>query len=164
MDKGTPERLIVGVQIEMQTRNKEKLPTAKVSVVRRGQDGKITAAENFRLVPRGSDLAEMLKDLGSSFANRVNGLAPGTVVVRRAEQPPRATKQEGPKRRLLAEGALVYAASTSGAAVVISSGSDLAKRSRTNKVAMDAAAESLVPEGDEEYIEAAAVAVLLLAR
>ena len=85
-----------------------------MSVVTRSQAGEILLKEAFELVPRGDSLAGMLGDLGMAFANRVRGLNPDAVVVRRAEQPVKPSNTEGPKQRLLAEGALVHAAASVG--------------------------------------------------
>lgn len=150
---------ILGVLVAMKKVKGTRLPTARVSVVTSNHDGEIRLEEAFELVPRGDSLAEMLGDLGAAFANRVEGLKPDTVVVRRAEQPPRPSKKEGPKRRLLAEGALVYAATSVGARVVLLTGHSLAQKSGTTKPRMDEAAASLAPGMYKESV-AAAMSVL----
>ena len=130
-------------------------PTARVSVVTKNQDDQLLVDETFELVPRGDSLADRLGDLGAVFANRVKGLNPDAVVVRRAEQTARPSNTDGPKERLLAEGALVYAAASVGVSVELLSGRDLAQKSGTDKQAMDDAAESLAPEMYRESVAAA---------
>ena len=134
---------VLGVFVVMKTVRGIRRPTARVSVVTRSQDDQMVVEETFELVPRGDTLADRLGDLGAAFANRVDGLNPDAVVVRRAEQTARPSKKEGPKQRLLAEGALVYAAASVGARVVLLTGQSLAQKSGTTKREMDAAAESL---------------------
>ena len=126
-----------------------------MSVVTRSQAGEILLKEAFELVPRGDSLAGMLGDLGMAFANRVRGLNPDAVVVRRAEQPVKPSNTEGPKQRLLAEGALVHAAASVGIRVVLLSGRDLAQKSGTTKQAMDDAAESWASGMYKESVAAA---------
>lgn len=154
-----PTRVALGVLVVMKRTRKSSQPTARVSVVAKEEHGEVRVLENFELVPRGSTLAAMLADLGAVFANRVTGLAPDTVVVRRADWPRRPSNNEGPKRRLLAEGALVHAAASKGASVVLLPGRDLAQQAGTTKDAMDAATESLAPSGYREAISAAVSAL-----
>lgn len=146
---------VLGVFVVMKTVKGIRRPTARVSVVTKSQDDQFLVDETFELVPRGDSLADRLGDLGAVFANRVKGLNPDAVVVRRAEQTARPSKKEGPKQRLLAEGALVYAAASVGVRVELLSGRDLAQKSGTDKKAMDDAAESLEPGMYKESVAAA---------
>lgn len=151
--------LVLGVLVAMKKVRGIRRPTARVSVVTRSQDGELLVENTFELVPRGDTNADVLADLGSVFANRVRGLNPDTVVVRRAEQTVQLSRREGPKQRLLAEGALVYAAASVDARVVLLSGQGLAQKSGTTKQSMDDAAAALAPGKYKESV-AAAMAVL----
>ena len=109
-------------------------------------------------------LAEQVKDLGDNLANSVRRFRPQMVIVRRAEQPPRPARYEGPKWRMFAEGAIAYSAASAGANVVLSTGSALAKEAKVNMKDMDAAVANLIPRGEEVFKEAASVAVWALSQ
>ena len=146
---------VLGVFVVMKKPKGIRRPTAMVSVVTKNQDDQFLVDETFELVSRGDSLADNLGDLGAVFANRVKGLKPDAVVIRRAEQTARPSKKEGPKQRLLAEGALVYAAASVGVGVELLSGRELAQKSGTDKQAMDDAAEALEPGTFRESVAAA---------
>ena len=137
-----------------------RCPTVAVAVLS-GSRSQPTLVEEFALVPQGTELSEKVTDLGLAFANRIEGLKPEVVVVRRADRPSRASNTEGPRERLLAEGALAFAASAAGATVVLLSGRDLAARCGHTKATLDEAGEAVADAGPKECV-AAGLSVLAL--
>lgn len=146
---------VLGVRVAIKRIKGTRIPVARVSEVTKGQDDEILIGSTFEHVPRGDSTAEIVGDLGMVFASRVGGLNPDVVVVRRAERTQGLSRREGPKLRLLAEGAVVHAAASVGVRVVLLSGQELAQKAGTNKQAMDDAAESLAPEKYKESVAAA---------
>jgi hypothetical protein len=70
----------------------------------------ISVAETFEVPTSDDDRAVQLMDLAEAVSGRIRTLHPDLVVVRRADQPPRASNAEGPRVRLLATGAVTAAA------------------------------------------------------
>ena len=100
--------------------------------------------DHFELTSQDTDLATLLADLGSSVKTRVRSLEPvDRAVVRRADLPPRPTNAEGPRLRLLAEGAVISAVRSLVGDVRVGSGRDLGAWTGTSKDAVDAEGEHL---------------------
>jgi len=78
----------------------------------------------FEVAATGADLAEQLKELSHAITGRIESLAPDIVVVRRADRPPRASNQEGPRLRLMFEGAITAAARSLTQRTTIRAGKD----------------------------------------
>ncbi|GJM37901.1 MAG: hypothetical protein DHS20C19_12680 [Acidimicrobiales bacterium] len=150
--------MVVGAWVVMKKVRGDRYPTVAVAVLT-GARNAPTLIEEFALVPQGEDLSARVTDLGSAFSNRVEGLNADVVVVRRADRPQRPSNTEGPRERLLAEGALAYAAASSGADVVLLCGRDLASQAGTSKASLDEEAEAMFGSGPKESV-AAALAVL----
>ncbi len=107
-----------------------------------------------------------LHDAAEAVRSRLDGLAVERVVVRRADRPPRASHAEGPKLRLLMEGAITSAAQSAVIDTRLGNGKDVGGWYGSNKAGVDAAAASLLGSHGlrETYVEAtaAALAALLL--
>lgn len=90
------------------------------------------------------ELPVQLHDGAEALRSRLEGLVVDRVVVRRADRPPRATNAEGPKLRLLMEGALTAAARSVVVDTRIGTGKDTGTWYGSNKAAVDAAADRLL--------------------
>ena len=158
LDDNTRMAKVIGVRVRMKKIHGNSCPTAEVAVLT-GTRKTADVVEEFVLAPQGADLAARIGDLGSAFANRVNGLNPDIVVVRRADRPAHSSNREGPRERLIAEGALVHAAVSCGKMVLLLSGRDLAARTKISKDSLDAEGAAL---GGGKYYESVAAALAVL--
>jgi hypothetical protein len=131
-------------------------PAARV-VVLDGAWGSATEIQRFDLTSSTDDLATILHDLGSGLRSHLSGLGADRVVIRRADLPAVASKREGPRVRLLAEGALAGAARDEINDVLVLPGKDLGGRTPAgSKAGLDAEAALLV---QASHVEAAAAAL-----
>ena len=147
----------MGIAVQMTAKGR---PTARVVVVEGNWAGP-TLFDSFDLTSTDDDLPTLLATLGAGLRARVKGLSPDQVVLRRADLPAVASKKEGPRVRLLAEGALAACARDEVSAVVLLTGKDLAARSpAASKADMDAHAEKVLPG---ENVEASSAALVGLA-
>lgn len=71
---------------------------------------KMTVEDSFEVKGDQPDAAVQLGDAAKAVGGRVSSLRPDVVVVRRADRPARASNQEGPRLRLLIEGAITASA------------------------------------------------------
>ena len=112
--------------------------------------------EVFDLTSTNDGVPDQLRDLATGLRSRLVGLKPDRVVVRRADIPPKPSKHEGPRLRLLAEGALTAAARDEVGDVLIGTGKELAARVPMKKAALEAHAEAALSGAP---VEAAAAAL-----
>ena len=118
-----------------------------------------TVADTFELTTSESMPAAQAHDLGSNLRNRLHGLAPNRVLIRRADYYPIARNQEAPRLRLIAEGALAGAAKELIADTILVVGKDAAARTPLTKDELDERADAL-STGAETQAVAAALAAL----
>ena len=106
-------------------------------------------------------VAEQLHDQAEAIRSRLRGLNVDRVVVRRADLPPRASNREGPRRRLLAEGAIVSAARSVVTETHLGTGKDTGEWYGSNKAGVDGAAEQLLTVNNlpPRFIEATGAAL-----
>jgi hypothetical protein len=113
------------------------------------------------------DLATQLHDMAEAVRSRLTGLNVDRVVVRRADRPPRASNTEGPRLRLLMEGAVTSAARSVVVDTRIGTGRDTGAWFGSNKSGVDTVSAQLLSGSGEDanYLEAvsAALAALRLA-
>jgi hypothetical protein len=107
---------------------KKGRPTASAVVLDGSWDSPNLVA-TFDLTSSQDDVATQLHDLASGLRSRVVGLKPNRVVIRRADYSRFASNAEGPRLRLLAEGALAAAARGEVSDVLVMPARDLAARS-----------------------------------
>jgi hypothetical protein len=93
------------------------------------------------------DLPVQLHDAAEALRSRLGGVAVDRVVVRRADRPPKATNAEGPKLRLLLEGALTSAARSVVIDTRIGTGKDTGSWFGSTKAGVDAEADKLLKAG-----------------
>lgn len=135
---------------------KKGRPAARV-VVLDGAWGSATEHERFELTSNRQDIGTILHDLASGLKSRLSPLKADRVVVRRADMARVPSNRDGPRLRLLAEGALAAAARSEVTDVVVLAGKDLAQRSlAASKNDLDAEAATQVPGSP---VEAAAAAL-----
>lgn len=147
----------IGVCVRLTTK---KRPTANV-VVLEGTYVAPAVVETFELTSREGPVPIQLADLHNNLRSRLSGLKPDRVLVRRADHPFKPSNQEGPRLRLLAEGALVSAACAESDDVTLANGKDLATRAGAkDKATLDAAGAALA-SGHEANACAAALAGLI---
>jgi len=85
-----------------------------------------------------------LFDLSEAAGSRLSALEPDRVAVCRADFPPRSSRTDGPKLRLLAEGAITAAAYAVVPNTYLGTGHDVGMWDGRGKEALMAAARSLV--------------------
>jgi hypothetical protein len=142
----------VGVCVRIPSKGR---PAAQV-VVLDGAWGSAKEQEHFELTSNKDDLATVLHELASALRSHLTGLDADRVVIRRADLQV-ASRKEGPRIRLLAEGALAGAARAEVTDVLMLTGKDLAARSPSkSKDDLDAEAAAQVPRSP---VEAAAAAL-----
>jgi hypothetical protein len=141
----------VGVCVHFPSKGR---PAAQV-VVLDGTWGAVTEASSFELTSNKHDLATILHELEGGLRSQLSGLKADRVAIRRADLQ-RASMKEGPKVRLLAEGALAAAARAEVTDVLLLNGKELADRSpASSKGDLDAEAESQLPDHPTEAAAAA---------
>ena len=130
-------------------------PSAAV-VVLEGSFGDPYVVEIFHLTTTGNDTAQQAHDMATNLRNRLRGLQVDRVIVRKADRPPRPSNKEGPRLRLIIEGALIGAAKDEVDHSEIINGRDAAGRTGLSKNDLDAAGREL--SGEESQAAAAALA------
>src|SRR5947209_2123438 len=111
------------------------------------------------------ELPVQLHDAAEALRSRLDGLAVDRVVIRRADRPPHASNAEGPRLRLLMEGALTSAARSIVVDTRIGTGKDAGAWYGSNKAGVDQAAGKLVGAHGLKgrYVEATSAALAALA-
>src|SRR4051794_18948522 len=96
---------VLGIAVGLEKKGR---PTAHCTLI----EGSVTTpvlVEAFALTSTNDGLPEVLADLASGLRSRLSGIRPDRVVIRRADVSQHPSKKEGPRIRLLAEGALAAA-------------------------------------------------------
>jgi len=111
------------------------------------------------------ELALQLHDTAEAVRSRLQGLAVDRAIIRRADRPPRASNTEGPRLRLLMEGAVISASRSVVVDTRVGAGKETGVWFGSNKSAVDAAAaQLLVKQGlAQTYIEATSAGLAALA-
>lgn len=120
----------------------------------------ITVVESFEVPLENRALAAQLGDAAKVVKGRVRSLSPDAVVVRRADRPTRPSNHEGPRKRLLIEGAIAAAAYSESVHTTLLTGKECGQAHGSDKATVDAEAASLVTK---KYQDAAAAALARLA-
>jgi hypothetical protein len=106
------------------------------------------------------DIATQLHDTSNAVGSRLQGLAVDRVVVRRADHGPSSNK-EGPRLRLLTEGAILTAARAVMVDTQLGTGRDLGSWHGTDKAGVDAAGAALAASSGVPKAFAGATAAAL---
>ena len=151
---------VAGLAVDVPAPNR---PATRVVVIDSSDPSRVMASDTFS----GDDveLAIQLHDAAEAVRSRLQGLQVDRVVVRRADRPPRASNLEGPRLRLLTEGAVTAAARSVIVHTTIGTGKDTGAWHGTNKSTVDAAAAAILTAAglSDAYLEAAAAALAGLA-
>lgn len=115
---------VVGVCVNLPSKRR---PTARV-ITFDGDWREPTEVQRLELTSTKGDLATVLLDLAKGLRSHLSGVRPDRVIIRRADVG-RPSKADGPKIRLLAEGALAAAAREEVDNVFVLTGKELADRS-----------------------------------
>ena len=116
--------------------------------------------EEFEVTTGETHVVAQISDLASGLGNRLKGIEPDRVLIRRADQRPKPSNTEGPRVRLLVEGALAAEALRTTTDVELLVGKDVAARTEYRKAELDARSSELV--SDPLYLEAASAAIAAL--
>lgn len=119
-----------------------------------------TLVDTFVLNSSSPTVAERAYDLATALATHLQGSNIDTVVIRRAEKPPKATNTDGPRERLIVEGALVAFARHKVPDTRLERGKSLAQSRGLTKGALDALGAAVSP--DDHHVAAAAAAIAAL--
>jgi|SRR5665213_1119929 len=118
-------------------------PRTQLVVLDNGS-GSPTVVTSETFPSRNTDIATQLHDAAETVRSRLNGLSVARVVVRRADRPPRATNEEGPRIRLLTEGAIASAARSVVVETHIGNGKDTGGWFGSTKAGVDQASTILL--------------------
>ena len=147
-----------GVFVEMTAKG----PRVYVAVLK-GSRSDASTIELFILTTPESTLVGQLADLATTLANRLDGLRPEALLIRRADYSKQASNKEGPKARLIIEGALAAAAKSILQNIHLCTGKEVAALGGAGftKDSIDAHVEQFV-DGKIKFNQAAAAAYVLL--
>jgi hypothetical protein len=152
---------VVGVAVDA---GKPKRPAARI-VVTDNASGVATIEEVLDFSGDDVDLPTQLHYAAEALRSHLKGVGADRVVVRRADRAAVASQTDGPKNRLLMEGALTSAAKSVVPDTRLGTGSDTGKWFGSSKATVDAAAEALLESSGQHkrYLEATSAALAGLA-
>jgi hypothetical protein len=152
---------VAGLAVNIPTRGR---PVVRL-VVLDNASGTTETKSAEELPTQDVDIAEQLFQVARSVESRVRGLNVDRVIVRRADVPTRASKKEGPRLRLLIEGAMVSAARGVVTDTRLGMGKDVAHWHGSLKNDLDDEAKRLMSSAGKQakYAEAAGAALAGLA-
>jgi hypothetical protein len=140
---------------------KDKRPTA-FCVVMDGSKTQPTNITTVKLTTSETDIAGQLVDLARGLTNYLGNLGVSSLVVRRADIPAMASNTEGPRTRLLCEGALVAASREAVPETRLLNGRDVAilDGRKQTKALLEEEAQKLVTGKDFAPAAAACIALM----
>lgn len=103
----------------------------------------VTVEASFEVKADQADLAVQLGEAAKSIRGRLRSLRPDLVVIRRADRPMKPSNQEGPRLRLLMDGAITAAAQEVIPNTVIRNGKECGAAYGSSKDGLDAQAATL---------------------
>jgi hypothetical protein len=125
----------------------------------------ITVVDEFELTSPEEDWAKLARDYGQAASGRISSLRPEAVVIRRADRPQRPNNYDGPRLRLVIDGALAAAAYQHVANTHLLTGSACASAyDRADKDALDRDAKGLVSKVARAEASGAALSALVAHR
>jgi hypothetical protein len=131
---------LVGIAVRMET---EGRPTARGILTETGSAPPVIV-DSFALTGDDVDFTRQLFELSQSTKSRMEALRPDKVVVCRADFPPQQSRREGPKLRLLAEGAIAAAAREVVPDTFLATGKELGEWDHSSKDEVKAKATAMV--------------------
>lgn len=148
----------MGVAVKMTTKG---VPTVRVVVVD-GPPGSAAVVDAFDVSAPQEEFAGTLAEIAEAVASRAKGLGVDRTVVRRADKSQRPSNKEGPRLRLLTEGAVAAALRVQVPMTVLRDGVHAGSLFGSDRDAMDAAAATVLAAGGTKvstYQEAAGAAL-----
>lgn len=130
---------VAGISVDVPSRGR---PTTRLVVLDGSSGVTIETAETF--TSDDVDLATQLHDMAEALRSRLHGLQVVRAVVRRADRPPRASNTEGPRLRLLMEGAVASAARSVVVYTRVGTGKDTGAWYGSNKAGVDTSSTLLL--------------------
>lgn len=152
---------VVGIAVKVET---EGRPTARGILIEDNGTGPMIV-DTFELPGDDVDFARQLFDLTQATRSRLSALSPDRVLVCRADFPPAGSRKEGPRLRLLAEGAITAAARELVPATFLATGHDIGAWDGSGKDAVKTRAKSVVQSDGKplKWLEATVAALGALA-
>jgi hypothetical protein len=123
---------VAGIAVKIPTKGR---PSIRLVVMTNNTAPSIDQFEEFS--SDHTDLAEQRHDAAEAIRSRLIGLDVERVVVRRADRAPVPASKEGPRIRLLAEGAVISAARSVVVDTRVGAGKELASWRGSNKADLD---------------------------
>jgi hypothetical protein len=148
---------VAGIAVDMPSPNR---PAARLVVVNESGGTKtVEVHEDYPSVK--TEIAEQLHDQAEAVRSRLRGLNVDRVVVRRADTARVPSNNEGPRRRLLAEGALTSAARSVVVDTRIGTGKQTGEWHGTSKGEVDDESKQLLDAANlnRRYVEATSAAL-----
>lgn len=148
---------VAGIAVDLPGPNR---PACRLVVVSdSGGSPAIETVEDFTAAD--TDLPEILHHASEAVNSRLQGLGVDRVVVRRADRAPKPNNNEGPKSRLLMEGALTSAARRVVVETRLGTGRDVGTWHGSSKGDVEAAALALLEQGGhhKRYVESTSAAL-----
>ena len=144
------------------TRVEKKRATVHAVVLDDGLDDtnrfdldEVCVVEEFDIPVDEDELAAQLGDAGANIAGRSGSLSPDRVIIRRADRPARPSNMEGPRVRLLVDGALTASAQRVVPDTVLRAGKECGAAYGVSKDELDEIAGSIVAARRKEAAAAA---------
>lgn len=131
---------VVGFAVKLET---EGRPTTRGVLLEDNGSGPMLV-DQFALTGDDVSFPRQLFDLSQAAGSRLSALEPDRVAVCRADFPPRPSRTDGPKLRLLAEGAITAAAYAVVPDTYLGTGHDIGMWDGRGKDAVKDAAKTLV--------------------
>lgn len=152
---------VAGLAVSIATRGR---PVVRL-VVLDNASGSTEVAKAEEIPTENVGIAEQIFQVGRSVESRLRGLNVGRVIVRRADVPTQPSKKEGPRLRLLIEGAVVSAARSVVTDTRLGMGKEVAHWHGSSKDDLDEEAKQLMLAAGNQtkFAEAAGAALAGLA-
>ncbi|MCV7290764.1 hypothetical protein H7J87_36110 [Mycolicibacterium wolinskyi] len=152
---------LMGIAVKLET---EGRPTARAIVIEPGTPNPLIV-DSFALTGDDVDFTRQLFELSQATRSRSAALKPERVVIARADFPPTGSRKEGPKLRLLAEGAIAAAAREIVTETALATGLEIGQWDGTSKDEVKAKAKVMLRAAGlpQKWLEATMAAIGALA-
>lgn len=152
---------LVGIAVKLETPGR---PTARGILIEPGSPD-ATIVDSFVFTGDDVDFARQLFDLSQATRSRMDALKPDRVVIARADFSQHASREDGPKLRLLAEGAIAAAAREIVVETALATGLEIGQWDGTSKDEVKAKAKAMLQAArlPQKWLEATMAAIGALA-
>jgi hypothetical protein len=151
----------MGIAVKLPTKG---VPTVRVAIVDEAPAGLATVVDAFEVSAPQPEPAAMISEIAEAVASRAKGLGVDRAVVRRADKSQRPSNKEGPRVRLLTEGAITGAVRAVVQDTLLRDGEHCAGLLGMDKAAMQTHAKAVLAAAgtDAKFDEAVAAALAAL--